>query len=509
MLSVPDAKGVVAAGHEVTAQAAADILKDGGNAFDATVAALAASCVCEPILSSLGGGGFLMAHQASSQTTELYDFFVQTPHTQIAKSAQEFYAIHADFGPATQEFHIGAGSTATPGFIPGLFDIHETLCSKPLDQLFEPAIRAATQGITVSAFQSYLFTVVDPILTENPDVKAYFAPQNTLLQENDIYKNYELAECLSILARDGKSAALTGKIAQKIIAQNEQYGGHITYEDLKSYQVIKRKPLNWQHQNAAIALNPAPAASGTLIAFGLGLAAKEHEGQAVSPQEMVVIQNETNNARNVLSKTVQQQAHFDKLLQSLHTTRKHNSAYRGTTHISVIDGWGNAASTTVTNGEGNGRIVEGCGFMLNNMLGEEDVNPDGFQNWVPNTRLSSMMAPTLMQYDNGELVALGSGGSNRIRTAVLQVILNIQNGMLLADAVAAPRIHVEKCGKLSFEDNFTNKERQNILAAFSDAEVWPDANMFFGGVHVAQRKQDGTFVGVGDARRSGISIVVE
>ena len=136
-------KNVVAAGHQLTAAAAAEILEEGGNAFDAALAATFMTFVAEAVFASPGGGGFLMARQAEKDTASLFDFFVDTPVKRRAASEVSFFPIYADFGPAKQEFHIGLGSSATPGIVPGLFAVHEALCRLPMKRLVEPAARAA------------------------------------------------------------------------------------------------------------------------------------------------------------------------------------------------------------------------------------------------------------------------------------------------------------------------------------------------------------------------------
>ncbi len=119
-------------------------------------------------------------------------------------------------------------------------------------------------------------------------------------------------------------------------------------------------------------------------------------------------------------------------------------AVRGTTQISVIDAEGGAASLSVSNGEGSGYVLPGTGIILNNMLGEADLNPEGSLGWPTDARMSSMMTPAIVLDDTGAVTALGSGGSNRIRTAVLQALLNLLAfGMPLEEAIAAPRLHVE------------------------------------------------------------------
>ena len=169
-------KSVVAAGHTLTASAAAEILADGGNAFDAAIAGVCMSFVAEAVFASPGGGGFLMARQAGSNAVKLFDFFVETPLRRRPASEVSFFPMEADFGPATQEFHIGLGASATPGVAQGLFALHEAYARLPMKRLVEPAVRAAHQGFPLTSFQSYLFMVIAPILMEGEGARAIFAP---------------------------------------------------------------------------------------------------------------------------------------------------------------------------------------------------------------------------------------------------------------------------------------------------------------------------------------------
>ncbi len=260
---------VVAAGHELTANAAAEILQDGGNAFDAALAGMFMTFVAEAVFSSPGGGGFLMARRAGSHKAALFDFFCETPRRRRAANEVEFFPIHADFGPAKQEFHIGLGSSATPGVVPGLFAMHEALCRLPMKRLVEPAVRAARAGFPLTEFQAYLFTVIAPILTASESVAQIFAPGGKLMQAGETFRNDELAETLSWLAEDGARLFLDGDVGNAIVEQSLSLGGHLTYDDLKHYRVALREPLYWTHAGATVALNPPPAASGALIAYGL------------------------------------------------------------------------------------------------------------------------------------------------------------------------------------------------------------------------------------------------
>ena len=255
-------KGIVAAGHKVTAEAAVEVLREGGNAFDAAIAGMAAATVPEFVFSSIGGGGFLMARPANGKTPICYDFFAQTPLIKRSEDELEFYGIDADFGPATQEFHIGAGSSAVPGLIQGLYAIHEDLGSLPMARLFEPAILAAREGVTVTDLHAYLYTIVSPILTASQSVKAYFAPGDKLLAAGDVYKNAEVADTFDCLAREGPRLFTEGEVAQAIAAQSRDLGGHLTLEDLRGYKALRRAPLTWDYRGHQLLLNPAPAASG-------------------------------------------------------------------------------------------------------------------------------------------------------------------------------------------------------------------------------------------------------
>ena len=209
-------KGVVAAGHKVTCEAAAEVLHEGGNAFDAAIAAMATASVPEFVFSSLGGGGFLMARPASSSKAICYDFFAQTPGVKRREDEIEFYAIDADFGPATQEFHIGAGAAAVPGMVQGLYSIHEDLGSVPMTRLFEPAILAARDGVTITDLHAYLYTIVAPILTASESSRQYFSPRGKLLCAGDVYRNAEIADTLDCLAREGPRLFTEGEVAQAI-----------------------------------------------------------------------------------------------------------------------------------------------------------------------------------------------------------------------------------------------------------------------------------------------------
>ena len=175
-----------------------------------------------------------------------------------------------------------------------------------------------------------------------------------------------------------------------------------------------------------------------------------------------------------------------------------------TTHITAIDADGLCASVTCSNGTGSGLVVPGTGVHVNNMLGEEDLNPLGFHAHEPGRRMPSMMSPTVVLRD-GELEAgLGSGGSNRIRSAILQTIVGLVcDGLDVAEAVNAPRVHFES-GAVQAEPGVDEAALERLEQRGYEVVRWRDRNVFFGGVHaVARDPATGELHGAGDPRRGG------
>jgi gamma-glutamyltranspeptidase/glutathione hydrolase len=513
--------GAIAAGHPETAKAGARMLEEGGNAFDAIIASAFAACVCEPVLASLGGGGFLLTH-AHDRDPVLYDFFTQTPKAR--RETSEFYPILADFGTVTQEFHIGRGAIATPGMVKGLFEAHKDLGRLPIDVICAPAVEIARKGVKVNRMQALLFDIVEAIYIASEDSKALFGSKTGdkhLLGEGETLFNPDQADFIENLAREGEQLFYEGEIAKRIEADCWDHDGHLSLADLKDYRVEKRKPLRVDYGASHFYTNPAPSTGGLLIAFALELvkAAGLKDlafGSKDHIERLSQIMALTNKARiDAALNDGAEQAQLKMLDQDyLDTYRKEvfgrPNALRGTTHISAIDKDGNAASMTVSNGEGCGHILPGCGIMLNNMLGEEDINPHGFNKWPLDTRMCSMMSPTLLLRDDGVNVALGSGGSNRIRTAVLQVLVNLMEfDMNLEQAVAAPRMHFER-GLLNLEPGFAAEATQDLGNHVPEFKIWEHQNLFFGGVHsVRANLETGRFDGVGDSRRGGAAIIVD
>ncbi len=501
----------MACGHPVTLAAATEVLKAGGNAFDAAAAALWTACVAEPLLAAPGGGGFLLA-RGSQGRLRVYDFFAQTPRRRRPAAEEDFREILADFGTVQQAFHIGLGAAATPGLVAGAFAFHRDLGRMPAERVMEPARRAARDGVEVTSMQEYLGTILAPILQASEGVRSIFAPEGRPLREGRVHRQPELADLLDALAREGDDLFYRGHVARTVDRACRTRGGHLTREDFEGYRVVVRSPLKVEYRGRTIHTNPPPASGGLLVAFGLQALATA-SGRPGPPQiaDALAAMQEARTGESLDEgldpAAVDRVLSPETVARYRALVRRHPPSTRGTTQISVVDGEGNAASLTISNGEGCGWAVPGCGFMLNNMLGEADLQPRGFGRWPPNTRLTSMMAPTLVEENGPRHVALGSGGSNRIRSAILRVLVGLLDEALpLAEAVEAPRLHVEG-RRLEVEGGFPSETVDALAAHWPDRVVWPERNLFFGGVHAAEAAPDG-FRGCGDSRRGGVAAVL-
>lgn len=509
-------KGAIAAGHPLTVEAGLEMFRLGGNAFDAAIAAMMASWVTEPALTSPGGGGFCLAH-TNTRENILFDFFTQTPRIKRPVTELDFYPIVVDFGGVEQEFHVGMGSIAVPGNLEGAFHIHQRLGQLPLKAIAEPAIDYARNGVVVSDFQQYVLSLLQPILTTSPEMRQVYAPKGYLLEVGESWQMGDLANSLEFLVEEGAIAIREGDLARQIVRDCQEGGGHLTLEDLARYRTIERQPLSVNYRGHTLLSNPPPSFGGTLIAFCLKLLEPTDLGQSTefgSQQHLELLARamcQTHMARRdrlngyIYSDGVA--THF----LSPETIATYSAALAvppsklgSTTHISTIDGEGNAASITASNGEGSSYAIPGTGIMLNNMLGEDDLNPDGFHRWPANQRMSSMMAPTMVLNGSKPEIVLGSGGSKRIRTAIAQVISNLLDfGMSVSQAVDSPRIHWDD-NKLNLEPGFARLDIPRLGKVLGNEMVpWSQQNMYFGGVHTVARRPDGSFIGAGDRRRDG------
>jgi gamma-glutamyltranspeptidase/glutathione hydrolase len=484
--------GVVAAGHPLTAAAGAEILRAGGNAVDAALASMLASFIAEPLLTGLGAGGYMLVVPTGGEPV-LLDFFVEASGRGADLSARApLVAADVSFGDVVQVFHVGAASCGTYGVPAGVCVAADRFGTVPLTELAAPAAALARDGVRVNSEQAYLFEILAPIYSSTPEARALFMPDGRVPREGDVLRDPDLAVALERLGAEGAAPFYSGDVGAAVSDRVCELGGTITREDLAAYEAVPREPVRVLYHGREVLTNPPPSAGGTLLAYALALLQRSS-----GPPDAVALVEAMERAQAERTPEF-----LTGLVEPGFLERFMASRLGSTTHISVMDGDGWACSVTCTNGEGSGIVVPGTGMHVNNMLGEQDLSPLGFFTHAPGQRLPSMMAPTVvLGRDGAPQIALGSAGSNRIRSALLQVIVNVlDRGMEAAEAVCAPRLH--------FEDGLVYAEpgiEGAALEASGRTIAWfRQLNLFFGGCQAVEREPaTGELHGGGDPRRGG------
>jgi gamma-glutamyltranspeptidase/glutathione hydrolase len=507
-------RGAVAAGHRLTAQAGADVLAEGGNAVDACIAAGFVSWVAESPLTGPAAGGFMLVHRARDLTDRLLDFFVAVPGRGLGDhAAAEMETVDVAFDQDTsQVFRIGAASCGVPGTIAGMEHAHKTYGTVPWARLLEPAIRAAREGVELTRPQAYLHAILDLILRHDQSGRKIYGRGGTRLVAGDRLVQPELAQTLELLAAEGASTFYDGELARSLVRHVREHGGTITEEDLRSYRVIRRRPIRVGFCDHEFVTNPPPSSGGVLIGYGLLLLDRAGVGGPPGSAEAIARLIEVMREQN----RVREGAFVSELFrgglpQRLYGGRRVNEAagrLGSTTHISVVDERGNAASLTASNGSGSGVIVPGTGIHLNNMLGEYDLNPLGARTQA-GRRLTSMMAPSLVLRGGRPRLVVGSAGSVRLRGAILQIVVNVAvHGLPVDEAIERPRVHLEE-PHVHCEGGADAQELDRLAARGYELVRWRRRNLYFGGASGVELREDGTLAAAGDPRRGGHGVVVQ
>ena len=395
-------RGVVAAGHPLSAEAGAAVLREGGNAVDAAVCAVLASFAVESPLTGFGAGGHMMVHEGGETT--LIDFFVAAPGLGRDRArTTELVPVPVRFdAETTQTFYVGPASCGVPGTAAGLAARAGSLRDDAALRLVGPGVRLAREGAPVNRQQAYILEILAPIHEHMTGTRELYAPAGRRLGEGDVFGFPELAEALERYAEEGAELFYKGEVAapdqrlrrrprrlhrprrpRLLRAGRAQADRHRLPRHRSPHQpaaLLRRHPHLLLPRPARAARPPQrPRAAGG------------GDGSANSRRDLAFAESlyEEGMEAGFLDPAGLDLAAAD-LLGS-------------TTHISVLDAEGNCASVTCSNGSGSGVLVPGTGVILNNMLGEEDLNPAGFHLIAPGRRVPSMMAPTVVLRD-GEIV---------------------------------------------------------------------------------------------------------
>lgn len=470
---------VVAAGCRETAEAAADVLRAGGNAVDAAVAGSFAAFVAEPLLASAGGAGLLTVALRDQPPVEV-DFFSPAPGHGPRPAAPDFVAVPIDFGSAIQTFHIGRASVAPPLALDGLALASRRLGRLPLARALAPAVALAREGVTLGPEGALVYSLLWPIQDHSDAARALAGGSRP--GPSRVLKNPALADLLEEVAVHGGSPPRF----ERALLQDfgPAAGGLLTRADLDAAQPRIQPPRtialgDWTVHTSS---RPGGAALGAIV------------------RRLIEDESVLDEAAHVLRVAEAcRHGHSTGVLE----------ARGSTTHLSVIDHEGGAAAVTLTNGEGCGYVAEGTGVQPNNFLGEEDLNPNGFHRHRAGAALPTMVAPTIASYRGEPRYVLGSGGSNRIRSVVAQVLHRLVRGEPLEDAVLRPRVHAEDDDVWVelVERTQPDAIRAALAGAFSRVHAFEDRAFFFGGVHTAVG--GAAREGMGDPRRGGAVVYVD
>ncbi|HTU15368.1 MAG TPA: gamma-glutamyltransferase [Solirubrobacterales bacterium] len=490
-------RGVVAAGHALTAEAGASILREGGNAVDAAVAAVMASFSVESALTGLGAGGFMIVSAPDSEPV-LLDFFVAAPGHGGLERRGELIPVPVHFDAnTTQIFNAGAASCGVPGVAAGLSMALARFGSMEIGDLIGPGVRLAREGAPLNREQAYVLRILEPIYTSTPEAREIYAPEGRIVREGELFRFPDLAIALERYAAEGSAAFYGGEVAAAIEEYVAGLGGVLSAADMAAYEAIPRVPVAADFEGYEIFTNPPPSAGGILIALCLSLLRRAGGCGTLEIERAMEVANAAR--RSGFAERLERPGFAEEFLSGDSIDR-----LGSTTHLAAMDEHGLCASVTCSNGTGSGLVVPGTGIHLNNMLGEEDLNPLGFHKSIPGSRVSSMMSPTVVRRDGEVIAGLGSAGSNRIRSAVLQTTINLlDGGMEPQEAVDAARVHLE-AGVLQAEPGVDERALRALERRGREVFRWTEKNLFFGGVQIVTRDpRTGELGGGGDPRRGG------
>ncbi len=555
--------GIIAAAHPAASEAGLEMLKKGGNAVDAALASSFAIAVLRPQSTGLGGGGFMMLYlvpkgkvkKGKELEIEAWDFRERAPLKasrdmfidQNGKPKEFMYNSKA-IPNASLNGHLASG---IPGLVAGLIKVHKLHGKLSLEQILKPAIKLSEKGFTVYPQLEAAIQERREVMEHFKATREIFAPKGRWLEAGDILIQKDLAWTLRQIAKRGVDGFYKGPVADRIVAEMARGGGLISYEDLKSYEVKKRSPIEGTYRGYKVVAMPPPSSGGVHIIqmlnmmegddlgrFGQGTAQEIHfeaevmrrafadRAEYLGDPDFARIPGFKND-EGLVSKT-----YAKKLRETIQLDRasSSNEVKAGTppgwtlneppstTHIAVADKWGNVVSTTQTINFtfGSCVVAEGTGIVLNDEMDDFSISPG-----VPNafglsgtkaneiaakkTMLSSM-SPTLVFLPDGDfLMALGSPGGPRIITAVLQTTINvIDHKMSLAAAIFAPRIHHQWYpDEIRVEKDNLPKEVLEKLQSMGHTIAIKEGGI--GDVQAVMRREgEHDWVGVSDTRSDGI-----
>ena len=460
----------VASGHGLATDAGLQILREGGNAFDAAVAVSSTLAVVEPISSGLGGGGFFLLHDAKTGKDTMLDAREYAP-----ESATPDKFLDAKGALDRDRSVNGPWSAGIPGLPAALVELATRHGRLPLQQSLAPAIRIAREGFPVYRRMAEGYQARRKVMERYPGTREVYLRNGKPIAEGDLFKQPELAGTLQLLADKGFDGFYRGATAKKLLAGVKQAGGHWTAAELAGYTVKQRAPIQFEYKGWTVTTAPPPSSGGIALASmlqileGYDLKAMDpaHRTHLVVeamrrayrdrtfflgdpdftavPQRVLLSKDYAIGLRSTINP---EKATPSDLLSGQPTPLEDDE----TTHFSIIDGEGNrvGATQTVNLLFGSGLIPKGTGVLLNDEMDDFALKPGtpnafGVMGYAanapkPGKRPLSSMTPTFME-NADKTIVLGTPGGSRIITMVLLGILGYDDGLSAQQVAALPRYH--------------------------------------------------------------------
>lgn len=500
----------IAATGPASAEAGLAAAAAGGNAVDAAIAAMVSAMTTEPGIVSAAGGAFVSVWPAGGDP-EVIDGNVEMPGRGLDPSqfGTGLREVTTSYGGGLT-LYAGHGSVATPGAFAALGVAHDRHGAATWRDVLDPSIVAARTGYAIGgAAASYLAITGELVfgwdehtrpLVRGDDGEIVIAGQQAT--------NPDLADTLEQIATEGARSLYTGDLAARIAADSDARGGLITAADLAAYRAVVRTPLRLTLGEWDLALNPPPSVGGPMLTVML----RELATGGWDWARIIDIQRRVLSYRHQvhdLSTDLEEDGYA--LLESVDRNGLASlPTSSSTAHVSAVDSDGTICAITASSGYGSGATVPGTGLMLNNCLGEPELNRLGLHALAPGTRLASNMSPSVARSRSGGALAIGSPGADRITTALMQVLGRYcLEGLPMQEAIDATRVHVR-----ILEDGTTRVDHEDDDAVSAAVErlglpsfSHGPRSMFFGGVGAARRLADGTLDAAGDSRREAATRV--
>ncbi|MFL2724204.1 MAG: gamma-glutamyltransferase [Gammaproteobacteria bacterium] len=525
-----DQNGMVVSQHYLASSVGAQILEDGGNAYDASIAVAFALAVVLPRAGNIGGGGFMVMYDEKTDKSYSIDYREKAP----ALASKDMY-LNDDGSVNNKRAREGILSIGVPGTVYGMWEVHKKFGSLPWKKLLDPAIKLAEEGFIMSPFMVDALNKRYKKLSNYKNFKKIFYKEYPV-QMNKRLLQLELAETLKIISKKGVKGFYRGEVADKIVTDMENREGLISLQDLKEYRPVWREPLKGNFKEYEI-ITMAPPSSGGIhiiqmlnILENFNLEELGHNSAAYAALLSEVMKFAYADRSKYLadpdffevptSKLISKQyaqAIFKKI--KLNKVTPSSEILPGklipyesedTTHFSVADSFGNVVTNTYTlnSGYGSGVVIKGTGIIMNNEM-DDFVSAPGVPNQFgllggeankiePFKRPLSSMTPTLVFKDSNPIIATGSPGGSVIITAVLQFLLNmLVFDMEISDATVVPRIHHQWVPDILFLEKGFDINHAREIESFGQKTISTGPRTSLESLEI----QNGLFYGFGDTRR--------